>query len=66
MIFVSHNVDEAIYLADRLLLLTARPGQVKTVYEITLSRPRRRTSQAFINNREEILKALKEELTVEA
>jgi len=66
MIFVSHNVDEAIYLADRILVLTARPGQVKTVYDMTLPRPRQRTSQAFIKIREEILKLLTEELEAKA
>lgn len=62
MIFVSHNVDEAVYLADRILVLTARPGQVKTVIKMTLPRPRQRTQQSFIKVREEILQALSEEL----
>ncbi|MBX5326492.1 MAG: ABC transporter ATP-binding protein [Candidatus Bathyarchaeia archaeon] len=62
MIFVSHNVDEAVYLADRILALTARPGKVKTVCEVALRRPRQRTSQPFIRKREEMLKTLIEEL----
>ncbi|MGQ9564932.1 MAG: ABC transporter ATP-binding protein [Candidatus Bathyarchaeales archaeon] len=62
MIFVSHNVDEAVYLADRILVLTARPGKVKTVCEVALPRPRQRTSQPFIKKREEMLKMIIEEL----
>jgi len=62
VIFVSHNVDEASYLADRVVVLTARPGRVKAVREIGLERPRSRTSQLFVKKREEILKLLQEEV----
>lgn len=61
-IFVTHNVDEALYLADRIVILTARPGKVKEICKIELARPRRRTSQPFVKKREEILKLLEEEI----
>lgn len=61
-IFVTHNVDEAVYLADRIVVLTARPGKVKTIYDTKLARPRKRTSQPFVKKREEILKLLEEEV----
>lgn len=61
-VFVTHNVDEAVYLADRIVVLTARPGQVKVICDIELARPRRRTSQPFVKKREEILKLLEEEV----
>lgn len=40
ILFVSHEIDEAIYLADRLILLTKRPASIRKVFEIPLPRPR--------------------------
>jgi NitT/TauT family transport system ATP-binding protein len=62
VIFVSHNVDEAAYLAERVVVLTARPGVVKAIEEIELEQPRSRTSQSFVKKREKILRLLKEEV----
>ena len=42
VLFVTHAVDEAVYLADRVLLMTAAPGRIKADIPITLPRPRRR------------------------
>jgi NitT/TauT family transport system ATP-binding protein len=63
VVFVSHNVDEATYLADRVIVLTARPGRVKAVKNIELQRPRNRTSQVFVKKREEVLKLVQEEVS---
>lgn len=63
-VFVTHNVDEAVYLADRIVVMTARPGRVKKICEIELKQPRNRTSQAFTKTRELILRYLEEELTL--
>ncbi len=41
IVFVTHNVREAVCLGDRVLLLTARPGRIKRIYTIGLPRPRR-------------------------
>ena len=40
VIFVTHSIDEAIYLADRIVVMTARPGTVKEIIDIDLPRPR--------------------------
>ncbi len=62
-VFVTHNVDEAVYLADRVVVLTTRPGRVKKICEIEFEQPRKRTSQDFTKTREQILKYLEEEFT---
>jgi NitT/TauT family transport system ATP-binding protein len=41
IVFITHDLDEAIYLADRILVLKPHPGQVEEVIEVPLSRPRR-------------------------
>ncbi len=40
VIFVTHDIDEAIYLADRVIVFTARPGRIKQDVKIELPRPR--------------------------
>jgi len=62
VLFVTHNVDEALYLADHIVVLTARPGRVKKIYEVQFARPRKRTFHSFIKMREDILKLLGEEI----
>ncbi len=41
MLFTTHQIDEATFLSDRVVVLTARPGRVKEVVDIVLDRPRR-------------------------
>jgi NitT/TauT family transport system ATP-binding protein len=40
VLFVTHDIDEALFLADRILLMSARPGQIKEEVRVTFKRPR--------------------------
>lgn len=55
IMFVTHSVDEAVFLADRLIVLTPRPGQVCEVIPIDLDRPRDRTNVEFAQLRRKVL-----------
>ncbi|MEI7027952.1 ABC transporter ATP-binding protein [Paenibacillus sp. y28] len=47
MIFVTHDIDEAIYLGERVVIMKARPGSVKHVIPVDLPYPRKKASTAF-------------------
>ena len=55
IIFITHSVDEAVYLADRIIVLSPRPGKVCRTVSIGLPRPRDRTNPEFAELRREIL-----------
>ncbi len=54
IIFVTNNIEEAVYLGDRIVLLSNRPAHVKAVYDIDLPRPRDTVSPEFLRIRKEI------------
>jgi len=58
MLLVTHDIDEAIYMSDRILIMTARPGQIEHCLDVPLPRPRQRNSSEFLNLRSEILELL--------
>jgi NitT/TauT family transport system ATP-binding protein len=74
IVFVTHNVREAVRLGDRVVLMTFRPGQIKREYRIDLERPRHledvpvaSSAREILNDlREEINKSLEEEYGLEA
>ena len=60
IIFVTHDVDEAVYLSDEIVVLSRRPGRIKKIYEIKLERPRNRDDQEFKDFVSEITQAIHE------
>lgn len=54
VVFVTNNIEEAIYLADRIAVLTNCPTTIKTEYRINLDRPRNYVDPEFLSLREEI------------
>jgi NitT/TauT family transport system ATP-binding protein len=55
VLFVTHDIEEAVYLADRIVMMTPRPGQIKALVPVPLSRPRRRTDSDFSDIRNYVL-----------
>lgn len=51
VIFVTNNIEEALYLADRIVLLSNCPAHVKEIYDINLPRPRNTTASGFLHLR---------------
>ncbi|WP_440954053.1 ABC transporter ATP-binding protein [Methanosarcina sp. Mfa9] len=60
-LFVTHSVDEAVFLSDRIVVMTSRPGRVKEIIKVELPRPRSRTSPEANRLRDRILKLLEQE-----
>jgi len=60
-----HSVIEAVYLADRIIVLTARPGTVKGIVDISIPRPREYTEEHYLEFRRMVLNLLEEEVTKE-
>jgi sulfonate transport system ATP-binding protein len=58
MLIVTHDIDEAIYMSDRIVIMTPRPGRVERIIDVPLDRPRLRNSPDFLALRADILEEL--------
>jgi ABC-type nitrate/sulfonate/bicarbonate transport system ATPase subunit len=58
LFFVTHDIEEAVLLADQIIVITGRPGRISHQFRIDLPRPRTRQDQEFQAWKERILEAL--------
>lgn len=59
IIFITHNIEEAVYLSDRILIMTNKPSQIKTELINDLPRPRRVSDPKFIELRNQVTELIK-------
>ena len=63
IVFVTHSIDEAVYLADRIVIMTPRPGRIRRVIKIDLPRPRDPTTPQFNEYVREVLGEIHEDIS---
>jgi len=65
IVFITHSVDEAVFLADRIIVLTPRPGRVCQIFPVELKRPRDRTSVEFAQVRRQVLDVISQHCSIQ-
>jgi ABC-type nitrate/sulfonate/bicarbonate transport system ATPase subunit len=58
MLLVTHEIDEAIYMSDRIAIMSHRPARIEQIIKVDLARPRNRSSDEFLHLRGRILELL--------
>ncbi len=58
ILFVTHDIEEAVYLADRIVILSANPGRIHAVLDVEMPHLRERTSDDFVLMRDRVFKAI--------
>ena len=59
IVYITHNVSEAVFLGDKVVVLNAHPGTVKTIISVDLPRPRDPLSESFVATQREIMSHLR-------
>ncbi|UUZ87259.1 hypothetical protein LJK88_35555 [Paenibacillus sp. P26] len=55
MILVTHDIDEAVFLANRVVIMNARPGTIRNIIPVDLPYPRKKTTSSFQELRHKVL-----------
>lgn len=58
VVLVTHDVDEAIYMSDRIVIMTPRPGKIQEIIDVPMGKPRARNHPDFFRLRSKILETL--------
>jgi sulfonate transport system ATP-binding protein len=58
MLMVTHDVEEAVFLSDRVIVIDSRPGRIRRSIDVALDTPRRRADPVFVALKEQILDLL--------
>ena len=62
VLFVTHHIDEAVALADRIVMFTARPGRSKSIVEVKVPRPRSLSDASYFALRQQLTELLRDEV----
>lgn len=66
ILFITHSVDEAIYLADKIMVMSRRPGRIKEIINVEMPRPRNRADVEYAKMSNDILMMLEKEVVKNA
>ncbi len=66
IVMVTHDIDEAVYLSDQIIVFSPQPGTIRNVYNIDTPRPRRRSDIALTSLKERIVKLFKYDIDNES